>query len=123
MPIPHRNSKDKVATRRVSDITIGVRHRKDLGDIDGLARWITEVGGLMHPIVVRPDNVLIAGERRLAACKLLGWTEVPVTVFDLAEVARGEMVENIARKDFLPSEIDAIRRTYSWPSARRRRSA
>jgi hypothetical protein len=54
--------------------------------------------------------VLVAGERRLAACKTLGWTEIPVTVVDLNEVARGELAENAERKDFLPSEIDAIRR-------------
>jgi N6-adenosine-specific RNA methylase IME4 len=54
--------------------------------------------------------VLIAGERRLAACKALGWSDVPVTIVDLAEIARGELAENTARKDFLPSEIDAIRR-------------
>jgi ParB/RepB/Spo0J family partition protein len=66
----------------VSDIRIGVRHRRDLGDIDELARSIDEVG-LLHPIVVRSDGRLIAGERRLAACKRLGWQRVPVTVVDL----------------------------------------
>jgi MT-A70 len=35
---------------------------------------------------------------------------VPVTVVDLAEIVKGELAENIHRKDFLPSEIDAIRR-------------
>ena len=49
--------------------------RKSLGDIDSLARSIEEVG-LLHPIVVRPDGRLIAGERRLAACKKLGWKSV-----------------------------------------------
>ena len=36
---------------------------------------------------------------------------IPVTVIDLAEIARAELAENSARKDFLPSEIEAIRRT------------
>lgn len=57
-----------------------------------------------------PQNVLIAGERRLAACKALGWTDVPVRVVDLGEIVRGEFAENADRKDFLPTEIDAIRR-------------
>lgn len=35
---------------------------------------------------------------------------MPVTVVDLAEIARGEMAENFQRKDFLPSEAVAIRR-------------
>ena len=51
----------------VNKIRIGKRHRRDLGDIDGLARSIGDLG-LLHPVVVRPDGKLIAGERRLAAC-------------------------------------------------------
>jgi ParB-like chromosome segregation protein Spo0J len=38
-------------------------------------------------------------------------TEIPVTVVDIASIARGELAENFHRKDFLPSEIEAIRRT------------
>jgi ParB-like chromosome segregation protein Spo0J len=94
---------------KITDIVIGVRHRRDLGDIDSLARSIADVG-LLHPIVARPDGVLIAGARRLAACKTLGWSDIPVTVVDLAEIARGELAENAERKDFLPSEIVAIKR-------------
>jgi hypothetical protein len=85
------------------------RHRRELGDVSELARRIAELG-LLHPIVIRPDGRLIAGERRLAACKALGWKSVPVTVVDLIEIVRGEFAENAFRKDFLPSEIDAIRR-------------
>jgi ParB/RepB/Spo0J family partition protein len=96
-------------TRRTSDIIVQARHRRDLGDIAGLATSIRDVG-LLHPIVIRPDGVLIAGERRLAAAKQLGWAEIPVTIVDLGEVIRGELAENAIRKDFLPSEIDAIRR-------------
>ena len=33
-----------------------------------------------------------------------------MTVVDLAEIVRGELAENADRKDFLPSEIEAIRR-------------
>jgi hypothetical protein len=54
--ISHRNSKDKAATRRISAITIGVRHRRDLGGIDGLAASIAEIG-LLHPVVTTPRNV------------------------------------------------------------------
>ncbi len=64
----------------------------------------------MHPIVVRGDGRLIAGQRRLAACRRLGWKSVPVTYVDLEDIVRGEYAENAFRKDFLPSEIDAIRR-------------
>jgi ParB family chromosome partitioning protein len=85
---------------RIDDIIIGERHRKDLGNIDALARWIADVG--------RPDGLLIAGERRLAACRQLGWTYIPVHVVDLDDVIRGEFAENACRKDFDPSELVAI---------------
>jgi hypothetical protein len=66
----------------ISRIKIGNRCRRELGDIDELARSIAGVG-LLHPIPVRPDGLLIAGQRRLAACKKLGWHSVPVHVVDL----------------------------------------
>jgi ParB/RepB/Spo0J family partition protein len=97
------------ATRPINKIIIGERHRRDLGDIKGLAESIAEVG-LLHPIVITPSGDLVAGGRRLAACKRLDWANVPVNVVDLTEIVRGEYAENAHRKDFLPSEIDAIRR-------------
>jgi ParB/RepB/Spo0J family partition protein len=100
-----------MATKTIplSTIRVGKRHRKDLGDIRSLARSIQEIG-LLHPIVIRPDGKLIAGERRLQALKLLGRTKVPVTVLDLAKVIRGEVAENVLRQDFRPSEMVAIAR-------------
>jgi ParB/RepB/Spo0J family partition protein len=95
--------------RATDSIKIGKRHRRDMGDIDALAKSISEIG-LLHPIVVTKDKTLVAGERRLAACKQLGWTDVRVTVVDLDKITRGEFAENAIRKDFVPSEIDAIRR-------------
>ena len=88
-------------------IQIGERRRKDMGDIDALARSIGEVG-LLHPVVVTPKGDLIAGARRIEAYRRLGWQNIPVTLVDLKEVVRGEFAENAIRKDFLPSEIDAI---------------
>jgi N6-adenosine-specific RNA methylase IME4 len=98
-----------MAKLAINQINVRNRYRKNLGNIESLAASIKELG-LLHPIVVRPDGRLIAGERRLAACKRLGWKTVPVTYVDLKEVVRGEFAENAFRKDFLPSEIEAIRR-------------
>ena len=95
--------------RAISAIRIGKRHRRDMGDIDALAKSISE-DGLLHPIVITKDNDLLAGVRRLATCEQLGWTDVRVTVVDLDEIVRGELAENAIRKDFTPSEIDAVRR-------------
>jgi ParB/RepB/Spo0J family partition protein len=93
---------------RIDQITVGPRHRRDMGDIEGFARRIADVGGLLNPITIQPDNTLIAGERRLLAAKLLGWTEIPVHVVDLDDVVSGEFAENVDRKDFTPSELVAI---------------
>ena len=54
--------------------------------------------------------MLIAGERRLAACAFLLWREVPVTVVDLDKVVKGEFAENSERKDLTLSEAVAIKR-------------
>ena len=57
----------------VDAITVGERHRHDLGDIDALAASIQRVG-LLQPITVTPDLVLVCGYRRLVAIQRLGWT-------------------------------------------------
>jgi ParB-like nuclease family protein len=95
--------------RLISDITIGVRHRKRMGDIEGLARSIEAVG-LLHPVVIDTDNTLIAGERRIRALLFLGRVETPVTVVDLAEIVRGEFAENTVREDFTLTEAVAIKK-------------
>lgn len=92
---------------RIADIQIGERHRKDMGDIEGLARSIDEIG-LLHPVVVRPDGMLVAGERRIKACQMLGWQDIPVTIIDLDAIVRGECDENQKRKDWTPTEAVAI---------------
>jgi N6-adenosine-specific RNA methylase IME4 len=96
-----------MATMALAEIRIGKRHRRDMGDITALAASITEVG-LLHPIVVAPDGTLIAGQRRIEACRELRLSQVPVTVIDLDRVVRGEYAENVFRKAFAPSEMADI---------------
>jgi N6-adenosine-specific RNA methylase IME4 len=95
----------------IDQITVGERHRRDLGDIDGLAKSIAEVG-LLQPIAVTFDGHLIAGERRLRAIELLGWKTIPCTLIpiNLGQIVRGEFAENTCRKDFTLSEAVAIKR-------------
>lgn len=94
---------------KIDQIQVGFRYRKDLGDVRSLADSIQAIG-LLHPVVVTPEGRLIAGQRRLEACRQLGWADIPVTVVDLYQAARGEAHENFVRKDLLPSEIVALRR-------------
>jgi hypothetical protein len=103
--------RERLPNRRgIDSISIGQRHRKDLGDINGFAASIASIG-LLQPVVITPEGILIAGERRLAACRLLGWPDVPVHVVDIDAIARGELAENVHRKDFTPSEMVAIAAT------------
>jgi ParB family transcriptional regulator, chromosome partitioning protein len=68
-----------MTTRPIDSIRVGKRFRKDMGDIDGLAANMDQLG-LLQPISIFPDGTLIAGERRLRAAKQLGWKKIPVTV-------------------------------------------
>lgn len=57
--------------RTLDSITVGARHRTDLGDIDALMASIQREG-LLQPITVTPDGALVCGRRRLEALRRLG---------------------------------------------------
>jgi len=68
-----------------------------------LAQSIQE-HGVLHPVVVRQGKDgydLIIGERRLRACRMLGWQTIPAVVRDLTDKAAAEMalIENLQRRD------------------------
>lgn len=65
--------------RAVDSLIVGKRHRTDLGDIESLAASI-ERDGLLQPLTITIDGVLVCGARRLAAIKMLGWRTVSVWV-------------------------------------------
>lgn len=97
----------------VDAIRVEDRHRSDLGDIRMLADSIDTLG-LIHNIVVTPDHRLVAGERRLAAVKSLGWDTVSVfviqTLADATDRLTAERDENTCRKDFTASELVSLGR-------------
>jgi ParB family chromosome partitioning protein len=79
------------------------RQEFDADDLQRLADSIAS-HGLLQAVVVRPVNggyQLIAGERRLRAARLAGWTEVPVTIVEADDRQTAELaiVENLQRKD------------------------
>jgi ParB-like chromosome segregation protein Spo0J len=94
-------------TRRIDEIIVGKRYRKDMGDIDALAANIAKLG-LQQPISIWPDGTLISGQRRILAYQHLGRSEIPVYIVTTASVEEGEFAENVFRKDFAPSELVAI---------------
>jgi ParB family chromosome partitioning protein len=55
--------------RAVASIRVGQRHRRDLGDLNALVASIRREG-LLQPITITPDGLLVCGARRLAAVRL-----------------------------------------------------
>lgn len=76
------------------------RVREKQHDPASLAESIGQQG-LLNPITVRSDLTLIAGYHRLAAVKLLGWTQVAATILDVDDVGAElvEIDENLRRHD------------------------
>jgi len=89
------------------------RIRKDPGDIAPLENSIRKVG-LLNPILVDEDHRLVAGYRRLTACRNIGRREIEVSVIrfqgDLLKILEAEVDENLLRKDFTDEEIESIER-------------
>jgi ParB/RepB/Spo0J family partition protein len=78
------------------------RQRRELEDIPLLASSIQRTGMLINPIVIRQDGELVAGERRLEACRSLGWTSIPVQFLEEMSEEEAyllELEENVARSD------------------------
>jgi ParB family chromosome partitioning protein len=105
----------------IADITVGPRFRRQVGDLSALVESIESVG-LLHPIVVTPEFEMVAGRRRLEACKKLGWVDIPCRVLPLSpvEMLMAERDENAVRLDFRPSEMVAIGRRLEEEVARQR---
>lgn len=96
--------------RTIDSILVGARHRDDLGDIEALMQSVQRLG-LLQPVTVTPDGVLVCGRRRLEAVKRLGWRTLRVWVRsgisdDLSRLL-AERDENEQRKDL--DEVEQAR--------------
>lgn len=92
--------------------------REELGRIDELLLSVSE-RGLLQPIIVRPLEKedafeVVAGNRRLHACKKLGLRKVPCYVMNLddKEAYETSIVENLQRKSLNPIEEARAFRKY-----------
>ena len=91
----------------IASIVINDRLRKNIGDISSLAANIKELG-LLSPIIINQNNKLLAGERRLTACKSLGWTEIPAIIKEVTDAEQElliEIAENVNRESFTREEL------------------
>ena len=76
------------------------RRAADAGKVKELAESIQEIG-LLNPVTVTENNVLIAGAHRLEAFKLLGRTEIEanVTAVSGLKAKLAEIDENLIRNE------------------------
>lgn len=118
----------RIEMMAVGSIFVGPRHRTPTDAAVSMLAESIKQHGLQQPITVRLVNdavidgevwenaaYLVAGAHRLAACKQLGWTEIPcieVTADDLkAEML--EITENLHRCDLTKEERDRQIRRYA----------
>lgn len=103
---------------RISEIRVGNRVRKDPGDLSELKDSMRRLG-LLQPILVDTNNILVAGFRRLEAAKALGWESIDTRLIDIQDKRDRLIVEadeNITRRDFTADEMqkaDQLMERYS----------
>ena len=117
--MPHDDTNGLRLDRAVGSITVGPRHRRDLGDLQALCDSIRRVG-LLCPLTVTPDGVLLCGWRRLEAVKLLGWKTVPVFVRRASSGLRdliAEHDENTIREPLPLETAEELYREYKAAEA------
>jgi ParB family chromosome partitioning protein len=99
--------------RSIDSIRIGSRHRTDLGDIDALAASI-QSQGMLQPITVTPEGILVCGARRLAALRQLGVRKLNVWVrsglSDQLTQLLAEQDDNALHKSLTPTEAATLYR-------------
>jgi len=82
------------------DIKVNNRFRKDIGSLDDIKKSIMEIG-LLQPIGVTREHILVFGERRLQAWKELTPDQpIPCIIVDgdLYKIKLSELHENVKRE-------------------------
>ncbi|OHD65331.1 MAG: hypothetical protein A2176_15465 [Spirochaetes bacterium RBG_13_51_14] len=93
---------------RIEDIIVKKRIRGDIGNISDLMESISRYG-LLNPVTVTEKMELIAGFRRLEACRALGMEEIECRVLPVQSKIDRLLIEadeNLTRKDLTIGEIE-----------------
>ena len=107
IPIP--NSKNELPISEIELPNSQPRRYFDPEKLESLAKSIKE-HGILEPLLVRPKEdgkyELVAGERRLKAAQLAGFSQVPVIIkgFSDKETIQIRLIENLQREDLNPLE-------------------
>lgn len=86
-----------------------LRSRENLRNLDALARSLAK-SGMLQPVLVRPDFVVLDGARRLLAAEKLGWTEVPVVMANSWSVVK----KYYAQLNELEAELPGLNVPLHW---------
>ena len=95
-------------TRNLRDLKVTNPYLRLGTDVSELEKSI-ETLGLIAPLVITSDNVILAGARRYQALLNLGRTEAPVIVMEGNELEK-ELIsidENLVRKDLSKIEVES----------------
>lgn len=84
---------------------------------DALQELASSIGanGLLQPISVRKNGegyIIIAGERRWRATKILGLAEIDAVIIDKADFRALQLIENLNREDLNPVEVAKAYKLY-----------
>ncbi len=95
-------------TRKLSELKATNPYLRLGTDVSDLEKSIQTLG-LIAPLVISPENVILAGARRYQALLNLGYTNAPVMVVDKnpLETELVSIDENLVRKDLSKIEIEA----------------
>ncbi len=110
---------EAVETRFIKPPKISLR---DYREVDDIMASIRE-NGLLQPIIVRPVGTgyeVVAGARRLEACRRLRWSTIPCIIRNMSdkEAYEASLIENVQRKTMNPLEeaaaFDAYLKHSGW---------
>ena len=92
-----------------------IRQHFDPKQLEELAESIRTTG-LIEPVIIDKESYLVAGERRIRACQLLGWTEVRIDYFESLDPWKqkvAELDENLHRTALsYPEELAAKKKLH-----------
>ena len=100
-------AEDMIIQADIKGLVVRKRVRNTMGDLTPLAESLRK-HGLLNPIAITPQHVLIAGHRRLEAARQLGWETIPARIInqsDELELMELELDENIHRKSLNTDEL------------------
>lgn len=108
-------SEQTVAQFPIESLVLGRSYRRELGDLTDLTTSIQTLG-LLCPIVITSDGVLISGRRRLEVMRQLGHATVPVwiasEVSDKLRTLLAIQDDNFLHKHFTTTEKAALYAEY-----------